>query len=342
MKKTDATLLYLLFISICLFVSYILKERIDKVTFIVVLRDFFLMTILIAPTWLGGVYALSYLNRKKIATSYFSYRIFRNLCLALIIGIATLLLLFGFRFYIFHDYHVKNVLVKFATGFLINFTVIQFIEYYTYFINSKNKVLKLEREKNKILNLQHKVLKEQINPHFLFNSLNVLSSLIYDNQDKANQYTKELSKLYRYILSTNQQDLVSLNKELRFIKSYFYILQLRFVDAISLEVNIDDSLNNIEDLEIVPLTLQLLVENAIKHNAFSKETPLKTTIEITNHFLIVSNNKNKKPLTEPSTGKGMEYIKMLYKKFDKVVDITETINYYRIRIPLIQRSKINS
>ena len=335
-KKINGVLLYLLFIAVCLFINYTLKERIHNATLKIVFRDFILMTILIAPTWLASIWVLPILNKKKIATRTFLLRILRNIILALSISIITTVLLFFVRIYIYNSIGASNVFNKFIVNFLVNISIIQFIEYYIYFIKAKNEVIKIEKEKNKILKLQHKVLKEQINPHFLFNSLNVLSSLIYDSQDKANQYTKELSKLYRYILSTNQKDLVPLTKELQFIKSYFYILQLRFVDSISLNINIKNQIEAKDNFSIVPLTLQLLVENAIKHNSFSKETILNIEIEIKDNLIIVSNNKNKKQNIEISTGKGLEYIKTLYKKFNKSIQVSEDENFYTVTIPLLK------
>jgi LytS/YehU family sensor histidine kinase len=125
------------------------------------------------------------------------------------------------------------------------------------------------------LQSQFEVLRQQVNPHFLFNSLNVLTSLIKLEPDLAEQFTEHLSKVYRYVLENKDNDLVSLQTELDFLDAYIFLLNIRFMDKIVVKVDIAE---HKRELQILPLALQLLIENAIKHNSMSKKNPLKIEI----------------------------------------------------------------
>ncbi|WP_226789262.1 sensor histidine kinase, partial [Polaribacter reichenbachii] len=134
-------------------------------------------------------------------------------------------------------------------------------------------------------------LKSQLDPHFLFNSLNVLTSLIGENPNQAEKFTTKLSKVYRYVLEQRNKDLVPILEELTFAKTYMQLLGMRFEDAV--EFNIPDTVSN-KDLKIVPLSLQLLLENAVKHNVVSSSKPLTINIYEENNYLIIENNINPK------------------------------------------------
>jgi sensor histidine kinase YesM len=338
MKKIGNTLLYyFLFIAVCLLINYISRERLAQVNLTIAIRDFVLLSILFIPTCLGGYYLVQYLNNRKIISKSFFNRIVRDFLLAIVISLITVTILYGIRFFFFNSTKVEDVLVKYVSVFLVNITIIQFIEFYFYFIESKNKAIKLEREKNKLLEIQYQTLREQINPHFLFNTLNTLSSLIFDDQEKANQYTKSLAKLYRYILSTNQEVKVPLEKELKFLKSYFFIQKLRFLDTLELEVK--KTIYSSTEFFIVPLTLQILVENAIKHNIHNAESPLKIDILIDDHKIIVSNKKYIKNTKENSTRKGLAYIQALYETQNKEVLIFDKKEEFIVSIPHLKPVK---
>jgi LytS/YehU family sensor histidine kinase len=178
-----------------------------------------------------------------------------------------------------------------------------------------------------------KILKEQINPHFLFNTLNVLSSLIYINQDKANRFTKELSKLYRYILTNSNRDKVELSKEIAFLESYLYIIDLRFTDNLIINVINTDRYNN---GYVVPFTLQLLLENAIKHNSFSNENPLNISVIIYDTYIEVKNDIRAKRDYSDSGNVGQRYINTLYKQFGLDVVIDDSTDEYIVKIPVIR------
>lgn len=161
-------------------------------------------------------------------------------------------------------------------------------------------------------NLQSKfdVLKQQVNPHFLFNSLNVLTSLIKLEPDLAEKFSEQLSKVYRYVLENKDNELVSLKTELDFLQAYIFLLDIRFIDKLRVDIQIPE---NKLDKQIIPLALQLLIENAIKHNIMSKSEPLKIRIFIDkNNKLNIINNLQERKSQIISTGVGLKNIKNRY------------------------------
>jgi LytS/YehU family sensor histidine kinase len=222
---------------------------------------------------------------------------------------------------------------KLTAAFLINVICVISIEYYFYFVRYKSIQIQKQKEQYAILMYQQKILKEQINPHFLFNTLNVLSSLIYINQDKANRFTKELSKLYRYILTNSNRDKVELSKEIAFLESYLYIIDLRFTDNLIINVINTDRYNN---GYVVPFTLQLLLENAIKHNSFSNENPLNISVIIYDTYIEVKNDIRAKRDYSDSGNVGQRYINTLYKQFGLDVVIDDSTDEYIVKIPVIR------
>ncbi len=182
-------------------------------------------------------------------------------------------------------------------------------------------------------------LKTQIDPHFLFNSLNVLTSLIAENPTKAEKFTTKLSKVYRYVLEQRNKELVPISEELDFAKTYIDLLQMRFEDAIEFEIS--EELHQME-LKIVPLSLQLLLENAVKHNVVSVSEPLKIKIYKKNAFLIVENNKNLKQILEQkSTKVGLQNIADRYGLISKKqVKINNNNEVFSVELPLLKQVEI--
>lgn len=176
-------------------------------------------------------------------------------------------------------------------------------------------------------------LKSQIDPHFLFNSLNVLTSLIGENPKQAEKFTTKLSKVYRYVLEQKSKDLIELDEELHFAKTYMELLKMRFENAVTFEI--PEKASNSE-LKIIPLSLQLLLENTIKHNVVSEENPLKVTITEEDGYLIVSNNFNPKTTLEKGTKVGLKNIIDRYHLITlKKVTIDKTANQFIVKMPLL-------
>jgi two-component system, LytTR family, sensor kinase len=192
----------------------------------------------------------------------------------------------------------------------------------------------IERFKKENMETRFEMLRLQINPHFLFNSLNTLSSLIYQNQDTASDYVKEMSQVYRYILEKRKAEIVNLSEELDFTRSYIYMLGLRFDEKIKFSLNVDGAYN---DKVIVPLTLQILIENAVKHNIISQKKPLKIEIFTQpDSTLVVRNNLQLKADSSYSSGIGLDNIKnRLGFLTDRKLLIETTATDFTVSVPLL-------
>lgn len=194
-----------------------------------------------------------------------------------------------------------------------------------------------EKEILQKMNLQSEfdALKSQVNPHFLFNSLNSLSSLIQENPAHAEKFLDEMSKVYRYILRNNQMQLIDLETELKFLQSYYHLLKTRHNEGLFLNIDIKEK---ITDWFLPPLTLQLLLENAVKHNIVQKEQPLLVSIGLTNDdWIEVRNNIQKKTVKVPSTRLGLLNISNKYKLLNMPdIKIDDGVDEFRVCVPLIK------
>lgn len=206
-----------------------------------------------------------------------------------------------------------------------------------YFHKSK----KIEIEKNKLekITAEQKLntLKNQVNPHFLFNSLNTLVTIIPEDEDQAIKFVHELSKTYRTILEVRDEKLISIKKEMEALHSYIYLLKTRFQGKIHIINSIPEScLNEF----ILPISLQILIENAVKHNVVSKSKPLKIDLFVEEEFLVVKNNLQKKNQEFVSTKVGLTNIRSRYKFMtDTDVIVQETENEFIVKLPIINNSK---
>ena len=179
---------------------------------------------------------------------------------------------------------------------------------------------------------QNETLKTQVNPHFLFNSLNTLSSLVAVQPEVAEEFIHRLSSIYRYILENSSKDRVPLSEELSFIKDYFYLHKIRDDGKILLDIRVDES----DKSEILPVSLQILVENAIKHNKATRESPLRISIYIENKHVIVKNNLQKMALQLKSTQIGLKNLAQRVSLISKkILIIEETNTYFIVKIPLL-------
>jgi two-component system, LytTR family, sensor kinase len=188
----------------------------------------------------------------------------------------------------------------------------------------------LEREK---ANVQFENLKNQLNPHFLFNSLASLDSLIMDNPALARQFLQQLSKFYRYILKSQDRGLVSVETEAESVKNYISLLSIRFADYLTIDMNLSPS---VLDYQIVPMTLQILLENAIKHNAINAQQPLQITITGENAWLTVKNTVNAKARVEGSNRRGLADLSSLYEFMNnRPLEIKQATGWFQVRVPLM-------
>lgn len=194
----------------------------------------------------------------------------------------------------------------------------------------KSKAQLLEKEKAMVM---YEGLKQHLNPHFLFNSLTSLSGLIETDQQMAGNFLDQMSKIYRYILKNRDAEVVSLREEIEFVQIYIQLQKTRFKNGLRVNFNIDDDkMQN----KIAPVTLQNMLENAIKHNIIDKDSPLVVDIYNENGYLIIKNNLQKKHVVESSNKQGLASLQSLYKYLSKdPVVFGETNNHFYIKIPLI-------
>ncbi len=208
-----------------------------------------------------------------------------------------------------------------------------------YFFNKWKETIQInEALKNQQIRTQFEVLQNQMSPHFLFNSLNTLTTLIAENADIAIEFTQRLSDVYRYILQNKEKELVLLKDEISFVKDYIYLLQMRYPENLKTTFDVDEVYL---DKYIAPLTIQMLVENAIKHNVISNAQPLNIEIYIENgSSLIVKNNLQPKKIPRKSTKTGLENIKKRYKYLgNREIAIINTPLNYLVAVPIIELVK---
>jgi sensor histidine kinase YesM len=199
---------------------------------------------------------------------------------------------------------------------------------------------KTVREKESLerahLSSQLEGLRNQVNPHFLFNSLNTLNYLIPEDSEKAVRFVQQLSKVYRYVLESRDDKLIPISQELQFLDAYIFLQKERFGEKLQVSMQ---GLEDNHSYAIVPLTLQMLFENAIKHNIISTESPLVVELFIEGESLIVRNNLQRKNQVMDSTGVGLQNIKERYRMLlDKTVDVIVSDRYYTVVLPLIKLS----
>jgi sensor histidine kinase YesM len=225
----------------------------------------------------------------------------------------------------------ENIII----ALVVNIIATTIMESSAFFRQWKASLVEAERLQKEGLRTQYEALKAQVNPHFLFNSLNTLSSLVHSDPDLAEEFIDEFANFYRYILEIRDKNLVSLREELQMIETYLYLQKIRFGAALSLENHIDKSFL---DHLIPPLTLQILAENAIKHNSLSTESPLTISLEVQNGFLIVSNNLQQRMEDVVSTGMGLYNLKEKYKILSEAQpDFGLQDQQYVAAVPLISQ-----
>jgi hypothetical protein len=224
-----------------------------------------------------------------------------------------------------------NYLVAIVVTFFVTLGIHAFYFYKAY---QENKV-KEQKVIAGTASAQFESLKNQIDPHFLFNSLNVLSSLIEENPENAQKFTTSLSKIYRYVLEQKDKELVPVAEELAFAKTYMNLLKMRFENSITYEL--PEGFTN-DEAKVVPLSLQLLLENCIKHNVVSESKPLHIKIYIENNQLVVENNLQKKEILSDRKGVGLQNIVNRYAIItQRKVLVEETEKSFKIFIPILTK-----
>ncbi len=218
-------------------------------------------------------------------------------------------------------------------GFVVALLIISVEILKIYYTHTKNMEVEKTRMQKELLRTQYESLKNQINPHFLFNNFSVLDALIHTDQQVASNFLKQLSKLYRYILDNRENEMVPLSKELELLDSYMFLLQIRHEDCIFLDLDVNI---NPDNFYIPTLSLQMLIENAVKHNRFNKEQPLLIKIFTEDEFIIIQNKVNLQKEQTNSTKVGLENIKSRYHlQSDKKVIVYQSDEIFKVKLPIL-------
>jgi len=228
-------------------------------------------------------------------------------------------------------------------GIFIFYAIIVTVLGYMYYFNHwQQEKLITEQLKKENIQSKYEALKNQIDPHFFFNSLSALASLnLKKNHELSAKYIDQLSKMYRYILDKDKKSLVTINEELQFLKSYIFLIKVRHKEFINF--NIDIAKDTKENIYIPPNTLQMLAENAIKHNKFSKEEPLIIEIFENDNSIVIRNNLNKRLLIERSSEIGLENIQRRYELLvKKDIIVEEKKNEFIVTIPKLNIKEYES
>jgi hypothetical protein len=318
-----ATMAFL--VRLAKFDQFTTKQHINVFIFSLVLITALWELLRITNNWLNKVYPFE---------RNLSGRIIIQLVLGTFVGI-----LLRFSIYYFGEPNVPFRLdslflaatwalyVMLSAGVNLGFFTVYFIDQWK---DSLVKAERLEKEKSQV---QFDNLKNQLNPHFLFNALTSLNSLIFENQKLASDFVLQLSKVYRYVLQNKHKNFVLLGIELDFIAHYVQLLETRFQGALNIHFEIAE---DAKEKAIVPVTLQILIENAIKHNIVDREKKLTINIITMGDYLVVSNNLQVRKTVETSNKQGLENLKSLYKFLsDKPVVIEPTENRFFVKIPLL-------
>lgn len=283
--------------------------------------------------WKGNDYLGSFISAKISWLKFPVKRFFVGLFATAVFTLSSIYLVSSLYNWSF------NVHISYGVWYSVIITIIisLFMHGRAFLLNWKQSQIDAEKLQRENIAGKYEALKNQVNPHFLFNSLNALTNLVYEDQDKAVKFIKQLSEVYRYVLDTRDQEIVSLAQELKFLESYIFLQQIRFENRLDVQVEVED-----ENKFVTPLALQMLIENAIKHNIVSTDDPLKIRIYQDNGHVVVENNLQRKAvLAEPSAGVGLENIVKRYELLtERKVEVSDGPEKFVVKLPLLAQSQL--
>jgi sensor histidine kinase YesM len=283
--------------------------------------------------WYYNMYTLPAYSSKDIAHGFSVKRLIKTL----VMGFLVMFLLASLQQFILTHlpFGATMVMVE-VRGILISITFYMFIHLLYQSYHNQQVSIELERSKMDNLGAQYELLKQQVNPHFLFNSLNTLKYMVESRDENTVEFVLKLSDFYRFTLESRKLNLIKLAEELKILDAYVFLLKARFEEGIDLSVDIDTPL---QQTYIPPFTLQLLVENCIKHNVVSLERPLQIKIYSEDDLIVVQNQIQLKRTPEASTGMGLENINQRYTHLlDKKIIIQPTGSLFTIKLPVIHEN----
>jgi hypothetical protein len=226
-----------------------------------------------------------------------------------------------------------NTTLRFSIG--ATFLISLVLHSISFLRSWRTMAIESERMKKDVAIARYESLKNQVNPHFLFNSLNALSNLVYEDADQANKFIQKLSEVYRYVLESKDKDLVPLETEMKFVQSYLYLQKIRFGESLK----ITEAISGESNYQLPPLSVQMLLENAIKHNVVSQDDPLEVRLYMEEDYLVVENNLQKKNILPHEISEvGLSNIRARYAVFtDAPVKIQEEDGKFLVALPLLKK-----
>ncbi len=292
--------------------------------------------------WSGGIFLVQ-LIEKRLAAKNTSYKLALLSCALIVYGLIVAFF-FGLGYALldiclFNRYEAWESFSRLSYDlnigiFLFYLMLLTFNGIIFYYKGWKEYQLQAERLKSESIQAKYEALRNQIDPHFFFNSLSVLMNLVYSDKEVATQYIAQLAKTYRYILDKKFENLVSIQTELNFLDSYLFLIRIRHQQSVQFSINVTEKTK--EKGMIPPATLQLLVENAIKHNRFSSIEPLSIVIEEKNDYLSISNTYSKKLSPDTHIGIGLSNIKQRYLLItSQEIFVEQQGDLFTVRIPII-------
>ncbi|WP_353719183.1 histidine kinase [Dyadobacter sp. 676] len=284
--------------------------------------------------WYFNIYSLPKFTREHSPAGFSYPLLFRSIA----IGIVLMFVMVGAQKLAIPSLDFGPVVLMFEVrGIMINliFYMLLHLLYQTH--RNQQVILELERSKADNLGAQYELLKQQVNPHFLFNSLSTLKSMVELEDPNSVDFILKLSDFYRFTLENRKLDLITLAEEIEILDAYMYLLKARFEAGIELEYSIPEDAYR---TWIPPFTLQLLVENCIKHNVVSLDYPLHIRVYVQNDRLVVENPLQPKKNPEPSTEVGLENIRRRYfHLLEQNIDIQNDQEHFRVKLPLIYENR---
>lgn len=283
-----------------------------------------------ALMWFGNEYLHEYLDEKIDWTRHAIRRLIVGLVVMLLYTVPTIWVVLTLT-EMFSSLNIGAISKTIYMSVGITLVISVLLTSRSFLFNWRKTAIDAEKFKRESTVAKFESLRNQVNPHFLFNSLNALTNLVYEDQDKAAKFIKQLSEVYRYLLDTLDTEIVPLEEEKKFLNSYLFLQQIRFGDKLRLTVSLDE-----KKCMVAPLVFQMLVENAIKHNIISEQSPLSIKIYTDGDFIVVENNLQKKEDSgEASPGIGLENIRRRYEFLtDKKVEVIERDKFI-VRLPMI-------
>ncbi|QIX60525.1 histidine kinase [Hymenobacter sp. BT18] len=291
--------------------------------------------------WLANGYPSEWLNRRVDWTAQPIRRFLITLAFSLVMSLLVILLVSGGFLVFYHHRPLSDLSIRqFIIPLLITVVVSLFMHSRSFLLGWREAAIQTERLQKENAQAQADSLRRQLDPHFLFNSLNALTSLVEENDPaRATRFIRQLSQVYRYVLDAQEQEVVPLAEELRFVEAYLFLQRTRLGEGVQVEMPSLPAATA-ETLLVPPLAVQLLLENALKHNATSQRDPLQiqVTLDVASRTLTVRNQRRPRRLAEgESTGLGLQNLAARYAFLtQQPVQVAQTETEFRVTLPLLE------